>query len=250
MDESSSDEEDDSVVFPTPPEPPYSVAASMTPVKSATPVDNDQISNKYPHLSRALGDEDGYFDPADPSVIKSMQGLLQEINHLLSTEYELNLRAITSNKPISYVRVPRTKSDNAFTNSNEWLNTAITISGSQHGGTFESAYRITNHLIKFYKDSFLAACQSQGVPVIKPMSATAFQSMLHAGKVTGTGEQELNKHLTSHLGQGFCPTRRSVNMLSEGHGIVHYGSCQFTYDGKEKSEFVEWTEKNWTKRSL
>ena len=42
-----------------------------------------------------------------------MQGLLQEINHLLSTKYELNLRAITSNRPISYVRVPRTKSDNA-----------------------------------------------------------------------------------------------------------------------------------------
>ena len=76
------------------------------------------------------------------------------------------------------------------------------------------------------------------------MSATAFQSMLHAGKVTGTGERELKKHLTSHLGQGFCPTQRSVNMLSEGHGIVHYGSCQFTYDGKEKSEFVECTEKN------
>jgi len=81
------------------------------------------------------------------------------------------------------------------------------------------------------------------------MSATAFQSMLHAGKVTGTGERELKKHLTSHLGQGFCPTQRSINMLLEGHGIVHYGSCQFTYDGgKEKSEF--WTEKNWTKRSL
>ena len=95
-----------------------------------------------------------------------------------------------------------------------------------------------------------AACQTQGVPVIKPMSVTAFQSMLHAGKVTGTGERELKKHLTSHLGQGFCPTRRSINMLSEGHGIVHYGSCQFTYDGKEKSEFVEWTEKIWTKKSL
>jgi hypothetical protein len=145
VDESSSDEEDDSVVSPTPPEPPYSVAASMTPVKSATPVDNDHTSNKYPHLSRALGDEDGYFDPADPSVIKSMQGLLQEINNLLSTKYELNLRAITSNRPISYVQVPRTKSDNAFTNLKEWLNTAITISGSQHGGTFESAYQITNY---------------------------------------------------------------------------------------------------------
>ena len=93
------------------------------------------------------------------------------------------------------------------------------LSGSQHGGTFESAYRITNHLIKFYNDSFLAACQTQGVPVIKPMSATAFQSMLHAGKVTGTGEREPKKHLTSHLGQGFCPTWRSINMLSEGHGI-------------------------------
>ena len=85
VDESSSDEEDDSVVSPTPTE------ASMTPAKSATPVDHDHTSNKYPHISRALGDEDGYFDPADPSVIKSMQGLLQEINHLLSTEYELNL---------------------------------------------------------------------------------------------------------------------------------------------------------------
>ena len=91
VDESSSDEEVDSVVSLTPPEPPYSVAASMTPVKSATPVHNDQTSNKYPHLSRALDDEDGYFDPADPSVIKSMQGLLQEIKILLSTKYELNL---------------------------------------------------------------------------------------------------------------------------------------------------------------
>ena len=128
MDESSNDKEDASVVTPTPPEPPFLVAASMTLGKSATPVDNDHTSSKYPHLSRALGDEDGYFDPADPSVIKSMQGLLQEINNLLSTKYELNLRAITSNRPISYVRVPRTKSDNAFTNSKEWLNTAITIS--------------------------------------------------------------------------------------------------------------------------
>ena len=138
MDESSSDEEVDSVVSLTPPEPPYSVAASMTPVKSATPVDNDHTSNKYPHLSRALGDEDGYFDPADPSVIKSMQGLLQEINNLLSLKYDFNLRAITFKRPISYVRVPRTKSDNAFTNSKEWLDTAITVSESQHGGTFES----------------------------------------------------------------------------------------------------------------
>ena len=193
--DSSSDEEDESVVSP---EPPSSVAASMTPVTSATLVDND-TSTKYPHLSRALGDENGYFDPADPSVRKSMQGLLQEINHLLSTKYELNVRALSSNKPISYVRVPRTKSDHAFTNSKEWLDSAINISGS--------AYRMSRHLIKFYNDSFLAACEKEGVPVIKPMTATSFQAMLNAGTVTRTGERELKKHLSSHLGKGFCPIR-------------------------------------------
>jgi hypothetical protein len=80
------------------------------------------------------------------------------------------------------------------------------ISGSQHGGIFESAYQINNHLLKFYKDSFLVACQTQDVPVIKPMSATEFQSMFHAPKVSGTGERELKKHLSSHLDQDIRPT--------------------------------------------
>ena len=142
VDKSSSDEEDESAVMSPPLSvPPSSIATSITPVKSSNTVD-DNISSKYPHLSRALGDNDGYFDPADPTVVKSMQGLLQEINHLLSTKYELNVQALSSNKSLSYVQVPRTKSDNAFTNSKKWLDTAIKISGSQHGGsaTFESAY--------------------------------------------------------------------------------------------------------------
>jgi hypothetical protein len=33
-------------------------------------------------------------------------------------------------------------------------------------------------------------------------------------------------------------------MLLEGHVNVHYASLNFTYDGKEKSDFIEWTEKN------
>ena len=76
------------------------------------------------------------------------------------------------------------------------------------------------------------------------MSATQFQAMLRAGGVSGTGERELKKPRSAHLGKGFCPTRRSVNMLSEGHCKVYYGSNEFTYDGKEKAEFIEWTEKN------
>ncbi len=76
------------------------------------------------------------------------------------------------------------------------------------------------------------------------MSATQFQAMMCAASVSGTGERELKKLLCSHLGKGFCPTRRSVDMLAEGHTKVHYGSIEFTYDGKEKALFVEWTEKN------
>jgi hypothetical protein len=33
-------------------------------------------------------------------------------------------------------------------------------------------------------------------------------------------------------------------MLAEGHCEINYGSLEFTYEGKEKAEFVEWTEKN------
>ena len=186
------------------------------------------------------GGDDG-FDLVDPSVRRSMHSLLRELNNLLSTECRLDVSGI-SNHRISYVRVPRTKSNSSFRNSKEWLDTAIEISGSKHGGTFESAYRITNHIIRYYHDSFLA--ETQRVPVCNPMSATEFQAMMSAASVSGTGERELKKHLGAHLGKGFCPTRRSVDMLSDGHTEVYYGSIEFTYDGKEKAEFVEWTEKN------
>jgi hypothetical protein len=57
------------------------------------------------------------------------------------------------------------------------------------------------------------------------------------------GEQAIKKHLKAHLGQGFCPSRRSVSMLSKGHGVVNYGSINFTYKGKQQEEFIEWSEK-------
>ena len=112
------------------------------------------------------------------------------------------------------------------------------------GGSFEYAKCIKNYIIRYYPDSFLAACETQRVSVSKPMSASKFQAMLCAGGVSGTGKRELKKHLRAHLGKGFCPTRRSVDMLAEGHCKVYSGSIEFTYDGKEKAEFIEWTEKN------
>jgi hypothetical protein len=167
---------------------------------------NTDMAWSYPHLSKALGGEDGgIFDPTDPSVQKSMRSLLRELNALLSTTYELNTTDMSNNK-ISYVRVPQTPSDRSFLNSKEWVDTAIQIAGSKHNGTFEAAYRIANHLLRFYKDFVLAACETQKLPVCKTMTATQFQAMLTAGGVTGTGERELKKHLSTHLGKGFCPT--------------------------------------------
>ena len=125
------------MVSPAPPEPPYLVApyllansASITPVKNTTPVNNDHTSNKYPHLSQALGDEDGYFDPADPSVIKSMQGLLQEIKNLLSTKYELNLQTIASNRPI--VTMPSQIQKNGLTPPSKSQDPSTGVHLNQH----------------------------------------------------------------------------------------------------------------------
>ena len=61
---------------------------------------NSNMAKSYPYLSRALGGEDG-FDPTNPSVKRSMCGLLGELNELLSTEYQLDVNGISNNK-ISY----------------------------------------------------------------------------------------------------------------------------------------------------
>ncbi len=198
-------------------------------------------NDDYPHLSRALGKEDD-FNPADPTIQKIVRALLAELIGLLSKDYELNL-IDSANNSVSYIRVPKASSDRSFQNTKEWLDVAIKIAGSKHGGTFKSAYRIANRLIRFYRDSVLAACETQRLPVCKPMSATEFSAMLNASRVSGTGEQEIKKHLSTHLGLGFYPNQQSINMLSKGHGVVHYGSINFTYEGKQRKEFIEWSEK-------
>ena len=166
----------------------------------------------YPLLSRALGREDG-FNPSDPTIQKYMRALLAELIDLLSTNYELN--AIdSSNNRSSFVRVPKTSNDRSFQNSKEWLDVAIKIAASKHKTSYEAAYHIANHLCRFYKDSVLAACETQKIVVCEPMSATAFSAMMCAGKISGTGELEVKKHLSAHLGPGFCPTRTIFDRFS------------------------------------
>jgi len=162
-----------------------------------------------------------------------MRGLLAELIDLLSKDYELN-NIDSANNCVSYIRVPKTSSNGSFQNSKEWLDVAIKVAGTKHGGTYEAVYRISNHLLRFYQDSVLAACETQRIHVSKPLSATQLSSMMNASEVSGKSEQEIKKHLKAHLGPGFCPSQRCVGMLSEGHGVVNYGYINFTYEGKQQ----------------
>jgi hypothetical protein len=162
-----------------------------------------------------MEEKDG-FDPTKPSVKKWMHELLSELNSILSTTYQLNFNGLSNNK-ISYVRVPQTSTDRSFYNTKEWVDIAIQISGSRHNGTFEEAYRIANHILHYYRDSFLAACETQQVSICQPMTATEFQGIVSAAGLNGTSAKILKK-LTARLGKGVCPTRRSVDMLSERDG--------------------------------
>jgi hypothetical protein len=191
------DDEDDAC-SPTTKKRKYSPAV----VSPATEDKSHGMDKLYPNLSRALGGDNG-FDPTDPSVRKAMRSLLSELNDLLSTTFQLDVTELSSNQKISYIRVPRTTSDRSFLNSKEWVDNAIQVSGSKHNGTFESAYRIANHICRFYRDSFVAACETQRVPICRPMTATEFQGMISAGGVNGVSEKELKKHLSAHLGKGF-----------------------------------------------
>ncbi len=162
------------------------------------------MNKPYPNLLHALGGENG-FDPMNPSVQKLMRSLLSKLNYLPSTTYQLYVTELSNNKMISYVKVPRTASDRSFLNSKEWVDYAIQISGSKNNGTFESAYRIANHILRYYQDSFSPACEMQGVSICKPMMAMEFQGMISAAGLSGTSEKELKKRLGAHLRKGSAP---------------------------------------------
>ena len=112
-----------------------------------------------------------------------MRALLAELIELLGKDYELNVIDSSNNTQLTYVRVPKTSSNRSFHNSKEWLDVAIKVAGTKHGGTFEAANRISNHLLRFYRDSVMAACETQKLPVSKPMTATQFSSMMNAARV-------------------------------------------------------------------
>ena len=71
------------------------------------------------------------------------------------------------------------------------------------------------------------------------MTATGYAAMIKAANLTGVGEREVRKCLSAALGCGFCPSRWSVDILSDGHVEVKYDSISFTFEGKKEEEFIE-----------
>ena len=59
-------------------------------------------------------------------------------------------------------------------NPKSWVDEALTYNGLTHGGTFESAFRVSNHLCRFYRDSFVAAMEKQGMAITQPMSTVQY----------------------------------------------------------------------------
>ena len=137
-----------------------------------------------------------------------------------------------------------------FNNTKSWVDEALKYNGSTHGGTIESAFRVSNHLCRFYRDSFVTAMEKQGMPIAQPMSMVKYAAMMSALNITGKKERVLvlGKYMRQNLGPAFCPTQKSVSILAVGHTKVHTGSMPWIYEGKEREETVEWTRKIFTQR--
>ena len=73
--------------------------------------------NDHPHLSHALGQEDG-LNPSDPTIQKDMRALLEKLIDLLCMNYELNV-IDSANNTLSFVRVPKTSRDLSFQKSDK-----------------------------------------------------------------------------------------------------------------------------------
>jgi hypothetical protein len=214
---------------------------------AATKIVEDEIGIRdvgrqmYPILAGIYGDE---FDPVDHKTLVSVRSMLLEIVHLLDALQEGLKVKDFGGHDVVFVRVPCSSSDKLFNNTKSWVDEALKINGSTHGGKFEIAFRVSNHLCRFYRDSFVAAMNKQGMAIAQPMSMVQYAAMMSGLNITGKKERVLAKYMRQHLGAGFCPTQRSVSMLAEGHTKVHTGSMPWIYDGKEREETVEWTEKD------
>jgi hypothetical protein len=95
--------------------------------------------------------------------------------------------------------VPHSSSDKSFNNTKSWVDGALKYNGSTHGRIFESAFRVSNHLCRFYRDSFIAGMEKQGMPIAQPKSTVQYAVMMSTLNITGKKERVLGKYMRQYL---------------------------------------------------
>jgi len=211
------------------------------PEQTATPVQARTVAQqKYPSLFKALG---GSLDPEDPEAHKMIDSLLSEITELRVEDFELSFKD-KRQQEVSYVKVPKPGSSNAWTNTKGFLDKVLEINGTKNSDTYDNAVDVVNHLWRFHEDSTMEGTRRRGIPICTPMSETGFVSMLQEGNLNGQQQKVVTKHLRKHLGKNFLPTREQINMLCDGHTSITTNTIQHKYNLDSEEETVEYCEKD------
>jgi len=133
--------------------------ASLPITPPPAPRDDDDI----PLLCELFG-ADNSFNQTEPKTAKTIEDLLAEIIKHKNNGFELNYKD-SRHHDVSYVRVPKTLNDNSSNNQKWCLDDVIRVNRSRDDDEFGSACRVVNYMIRFYKDSSIAALEKQGIPV-------------------------------------------------------------------------------------
>jgi len=207
-------------------------------------IKNDTTNHINPLLSKLFG---AGFDASNPETRQKIYQLQAEISSLgLNGRWELNSRDARGHFQ-TYVRVPVNTSDKSFYNSKEWLDTCIKINSSNEEDPIDSARRIATHIIKYYEDAHMKACQEQDLPIVEGMSTTAYAALLKATNMSGAQEDELRKHMADHIGKNFLPSRSKMRMMCEGHTKIFTDTVEHAYEEGEEEETIDF---NWKDLSL
>ena len=226
------------------PQEPLSKKAKVSPpdIERAMAFQMPTKANIYPQLSQLFGDD---FDASDPKTNKKIRSLMGEIMSLeVDGKYEMRYKNKQGQEQ-TVVRIPTNSTDDGFNKrAKDWLDLIFQINGAKNNDPSESARRISSHIIKFYKDAHMEACERRDVPICRAMTATAYAALLKATNISGAQERELRKHLQDHLGKNFLPTHTSVSMMCEGHTEVYTDTVKFTYKDGEEEETIEFSWKD------
>ena len=186
----------------------------------------ETTSKLYPELSKLLGNG---FDLSNSKTAEQVNRIQTELVALTIDD-----RVVTyldkNNREQNLVKMPVATTDKSFDKSKDSYDTVMQLNAVSTGDIANTARRVTTHLIKNYKDSFMEAAERADIPICKPMSETAFAAMLKATNISGKQEVEMRKYLRDHLGKNFLPTRASVEMMCEGHTPVYTDKTKHIYE--------------------